>query len=209
MNKIENIISKHYSNKVGLFGGNHKGMGWSSKKDQYLRFKELIKFFDLNNAKIHDFGCGNGEFIKFIKKNKIKYKKYYGTDISEEMISLCKKTFKNSKKNKFLILNNLKKKKNVPIADFVLASGIFNIKKNISKKVWQSYFFNSLKYMFSKCKNGISFNVLTFDTTFKNPNNFYPNLEIILKFCRKELSKKIIINHSYNLWEYTVFIFKK
>ena len=209
MKKIENMITTYYTENVAKFGSNPKGMGWISKKDQYLRFDELTKFFDLSNSKIHDLGCGNGELLNYILKNKIKFKKYCGTDISNKMISLCKEKFKNNKKTQFYDLGKFRNKKKIPKCEFVLASGIFNIKKKIPNKDWEKYFFKTLEFMFSNCTKGISFNVLTFDNTFKNPENFYPKLDNIIKFCRKKLSKKIIINHSYNLWEYTVFIFKK
>ena len=63
--------------------------------------------------------------------------------------------------------------------------------------------------MYKISKKGVSFNVLTFDATFKNPKNFYPHLNNLISFIRSKITKKIFINHTYNLWEYTVYLFKK
>ena len=208
MKKIEQTVSEHYSQKVLKYGSNSIGMDWSSRKNQYLRFVELIRYFNFNNSSIHDLGCGNGEMLSYLKKKKIKYKKYFGSDISDIMIKLCNKKYSNSKKIKFYNIKNKRIKERLPKCDYVVASGIFNIKNNIPKKNWEKYFYETIKYMFKKSKKGISFNVLTFDTTFRNPKNFYPSTERLMKFLIQKISKKILINHTYGLWEYTIFIYK-
>ena len=204
MRQIEKRTAKFYSEKIKKFGNNYKGVGWKSKKDQYIRFEQLICFFDINNSTIHDFGCGNGEFLNFLKKKKIKFKNYLGTDIYKNIINICKKKYGYNKKFSFQNLNIDK----IPNYDFIIASGIFNIKNNIAIKEWEKYFYSSITKMYQKSKKGLSFNLLTFDTTFKNPKNFYPDLVNLIKFIRKKLTKKIVINHSYRLWEYTVYLYK-
>ncbi len=62
--------------------------------------------------------------------------------------------------------------------------------------------------MFLSCKCGIGLNFLTFDTTFREKKLFYMSLDELVKFLRKKISKKIVINHDYDLWEFTVFIYK-
>ena len=68
--------------------------------------------------------------------------------------------------------------------------------------------FNTILKMFKFAKKGIAFNLMTFDTTYRDKKIFYLSADEILRFLRKKVSKKIIINHSYNLWEYTVFVYK-
>ena len=94
------------------------------------------------------------------------------------------------------------------MTDYVLASGIFSVKNNVSSKAWKTHVFNTIIKMFKFSKKGIAFNLMTFDVTFKNKLFFYMSVDEILRFLRKKISKKITINHSYNLWEYTVFVYK-
>ena len=182
-------------------------MNWSSSKSQYLRFKQLCKIGILKNHTLHDIGCGSGELLIFLKKNNIRFKSYLGSDISNIMIELCKRKFSKEKNASFKTLD-IHKINNIKIADYVVASGIFNIKNNITSKVWKIYVFNTILKMFKYAKKGIAFNLMTFDTTYRDKKIFYLSVDEILRFLRKKVSKKIIINHSYNLWEYTVFVYK-
>ena len=204
MNKISKITKSYYENTLEVYGNNFKGMNWASSKSQYLRFEQLCKIGSLKDRSLHDLGCGNAELLVFLKKNKIKFKSYLGTDLSSNMIKLCNKKFSFEKKTSFKTINNQKFK----MTDYVLASGIFNIKNNISSAAWKIYVFNTILKMFKFSKKGIAFNLMTFDTTYREKNIFYMSIDEILKFLRKKVSKKIIINHSYDLWEYTVFVYK-
>tara|TARA_Y100000768_G_C23986083_1_gene688923 strand:+ start:3885 stop:4520 length:636 start_codon:yes stop_codon:yes gene_type:complete len=207
IDKISRSTKKYYEKILKLHGNNFKGMNWSSSKSQYLRFEQLCKIGNLNNKSIHDLGCGNGELYVYLKKNKIKLKHYLGTDLSSDMINLCKKKFHLKKKVCFKEID-IKKFKNIYKTDYVMASGIFNIKNNISSKDWLKYVFNTIIEMFKYSKKGIAFNLMTFDTTYRDKNFFYLSIDEIVSFLRKKVSKKIIINHSYNLWEYTIIVYK-
>jgi SAM-dependent methyltransferase len=208
MNK--SIIKKtinYYDLCLKKFGNNYKGMNWSSKKSQYLRFEQLIKIKNIKNKSVHDVGCGNGEFLKFLKKKKIKVSKFLGTDISQNMINYCNANYTKIKNVKFIKLNILDSKK-LQNYDFVFASGIFNIKGLVPSKKWEDYVLKVIKQMYSRANIGLSFNFMTFDVDYKDKNIFYMSIDKLIKRLRNEVSKNIIINHSYPLWEFTVYIYK-
>lgn len=209
MNKKKIIQStlNYYDSKLLNFGNNYKGMSWSSKKSQYLRFNELIKIGSIKNKSIHDVGCGNGELLNYLIKNKIIFSNYLGSDISDKMINIANNNFNYLKNIKFE-KSNLLEDANHSKYDYVLASGIFNIKNNFSNKKWIKYVFEMIKKMFYFSKIGTGFNMLTFDVDYKEKKLFYMSLDKLVSFIRLNLSKKIVINHSYNLWEFTIFIYK-
>ena len=72
---------------------NHLIVGWGSRKTQVLRFENIYKYFNKDNFSVLDVGCGLGDFYKFLKKKKIKFK-YSGIDINEDFINICKKKYK-------------------------------------------------------------------------------------------------------------------
>lgn len=207
MSKFINNTKNYYENSFKKFGNNFKGMNWPSKKGQYTRFEELIKIGNLKNKTIHDVGCGNGEFLKFLKKKKINFKFFFGTDISKAIIDQSLKNFKNSKSCKFECVDILQSKK-IKKFDYVFASGIFNIKNNFNKKSWKKYTFSIIKKLFQISNKGCSFNLMTPFTTFRQKKIYYQSMDELINFLRKNVSKKIVINHSYDLWEYTVYIYK-
>jgi SAM-dependent methyltransferase len=209
MNKkkiIQNTL-EYYDTKLLNYGNNYKGMNWSSKKSQYLRFQELTKIGPIKNKSIHDVGCGNGELLNYLIKNKIIFSKYLGSDISYKMINIANDNFNHFKNVKFKYLNLLTISNQIKY-DYVLASGIFNIKNNFSNKEWLKYVFEMIIKMFNFSKIGLGFNMLTFDVDYKEKKLFYMTLDKLVSFIRLNLSKKIVINHSYNLWEFTVYIYK-
>ena len=81
MNKISKMTKSYYENTLEVYGNNFKGMNWASSKSQYLRFEQLCKIGSLKDRSLHDLGCGNAELLVFLKKNKIKFKSYLGTDL--------------------------------------------------------------------------------------------------------------------------------
>ena len=207
MDKFSELSLDYYNKILNKHGNNFKGMNWSSKKSQYVRFEKLLNISKLENKSIHDLGCGNAEMLKFLKIKKIKFKNYLGSDLSNEMIKLCNERFKKSKRINFENFDILKRK-NLFKYDYVLTSGIFNVKNSIHEADWKRYVFRVIKKMFLSCRCGIGLNFLTFDTTFREKKLFYMSLDELVKFLRKNISRKIVITHDYELWEFTVFIYK-
>ena len=131
-----------------------------------------------------------------------------GTDISEKIINQCNTNYKDIKKVNFDTIDILKNKK-IKKHDYVFASGIFNVKNNISHKLWKNHVFNLIQKLYQNSVMGCAFNLITPFTTFREKKLFYLSINELVIHLRKNISKKIIINHSYDLWEYTVYILKK
>lgn len=208
MNRLIKDTINYYEKSFKKHGNNFKGMNWPSRKSQYLRFEELIKIEDLTSKTIHDVGCGNGEFLKFLNKKKIKFKFFFGSDISNIIINQSQKNFKNYKNVKFQCLDILKNRR-IKNYDYVFASGIFNIKNHIDKKIWKKHVFLIIKNLYEISKKGCSFNIMTPFTTYREKKIYYQSIDELVKYLRNYVSKNIIINHSYDLWEYTVYIYKE
>ena len=99
MDKFSTLSLNYYNRILNKHGNNFKGMNWSSKKSQYIRFEKLLKISKLENKSIHDLGCGNAELLNVLKIKKIKFKNYLGSDLSNKMIQLCNERFKKNKSN--------------------------------------------------------------------------------------------------------------
>ena len=110
MDKFSTLSLNYYNRILNKHGNNFKGMNWSSKKSQYIRFEKLLKISKLENKSIHDLGCGNAELLNVLKIKKIKFKNYLGSDLSNKMIQLCNERFKKNKRIKFESFDILKKK---------------------------------------------------------------------------------------------------
>ena len=204
MKKITKKISSYFTNKINLYGRNFKGVDWNSKKSQYQRFAILSKIISLNKGSVNDIGCGYGEYSKYLLK---KFKKidYIGYDLSKNMIN---NAIKINPRAKFINISNLKE---ILEADFSIMSGVFNIKLKFSNAEWRKYILRSLEIVNSKSRIGFSFNLIKkFNLKLKKKNNnlYYANADFFYNYCKKNFSKKVYLEDTYGLHEFTIFVKK-
>jgi SAM-dependent methyltransferase len=206
MIKYSPKLNTIYEAEFSKFGDNFKGMGWKRSKDQIRRFKEFSKIFaNKNKAKILDLGCGTSHFYEFLNKNKINNLNYTGIDISKEFIDISKKKFP---KNKYFYVDILNTKKKFRF-DYTIINGIFTQKGNLSKKQMYHFFIKFIKKAFSFTNKGLAFNTLSPMSDRANNKNFYLSFEKLEKFLKLSNINNFYINHTYNKYEYIVYIFKK
>jgi SAM-dependent methyltransferase len=205
MDKITCQVEKYYSSKLEQFGTTPKGVDWNSIESQNLRFEILSKVIMSNNPfSILDFGCGFGSMFAFLE-NSFEHFTYTGFDISNDMIRAAKANF-HSKKNAYWTpeLPSMKH-------DFVVASGIFNVKLANGDTVWLNYILDTLKQIDQLASKGFSFNVLTSysDKEFMRAELYYADPLFLFDFCKKHFSKNVALLHDYNLYEFSIIVRKK
>lgn len=192
----------YYKNLYDKFGKSPKSLGWH-KGNQFLRYKQLINNWDLNNSSILDVGCGFGDFANFLKLCKIKNFKYTGIDLMSDFIDISKKKLNN--KNIVLYKDEFLTKKFKKKYDYVIASGTFNLKiKKINKYI---YLFNMIKKMFLLSKKSISFDFLSDKVDYSHNHNFNYSPEKVLTLAYK-LSKNIELKNSLFPFEPCIIINK-
>lgn len=206
MNKYTQIY-KHYEKCLEKYGDNHKGVDWPNYEDMIKRYKimlNIINYFDINkNYSILDFGAGCGEMYNFINNNNYNLQ-YTALDISTKFCNVIKKKFKDIN---VINIDILKEKLNINY-DFVIINGVFTEKRDLNDEEMWIFFKNILNKLWKITKLGISFNVMTPIVDFKDEKLFYLSFDKLGKFLKENLSKNYIINHSYGLWDYAVYVFK-
>lgn len=198
MNELK-VIADFFNNKVKKFGGEVEALDWGSKRTQEIRFLVLSEIGDLNNKSILDVGCGFGDFYTFLKTNGINVN-YTGFDISEEVTKLAKEKYPELDIRLGSIFDCFTG------FDYVIASGIHNIKKGDNYTLE----FNIIKKMYELCNIGIGTNMIS--SYIKNIKLhdyiFQYDPGIILAKC-KEISDYVILRHDYLPNDFTIFLYKK
>jgi len=199
-------IEKLYSDNVKTFGIDSRSVGWNTPESQYLRFEKLLKIIKVkkDSFTINELGCGYGELYKFLEKGDFNLSQFNGYDISKPMLDKCQEYIGKTSK---LQLHNKSKLKTV--ADYTITSGIFNTPFDNNIYEWEVYIENTIKNMYDFSNKGIAFNFLTTFVDYRNDNLFYQDPSIILKFCLENFGKNASILHDYELYEFTVLVFKK
>ncbi len=180
---------------------------WRGKEKTWLRLKILTEIADLNGKKILDFGCGNALFLDFLKENNITCG-YYGWDISKKMIEVAKRRHPEAE---LKVCNILEEEVSAydNFFDYVIVSGLFYIKADGEPKVHERWIKTILSKLWPLSKKGIAANFVTEYVDWKEENLYYCSIGDIMSFCVNNLSRYFIVRHDYQLWEFTMYIYKE
>ncbi len=203
MDKIGQEVKAYYDNKIETFGTTPQGVDWNSIESQELRFDILSKVIDNNNHfTVLDYGCGFGSMYNYFKQ-KFENFNYLGFDLSDKMIAAAHDKF--DAKNAAFTSQTPKQK-----VDYVIASGIFNIKLENSPESWLQYIENTLVTIDSLANKGFAFNILTSysDLEYMKDYLFYANPNYMFDFCKKKFSRNVALLHDYELYEFTIIVRK-
>ena len=180
---------------------------WKGREKTWLRFKILTEIDNLNNRVILDFGCGNGLLLDFLKERNI-HCEYYGWDISEKMIEVARKRHPEAK---FRVSNifedDLSDYNN--FFDYIVVSGLFYIKVDAEPEVHEAWLKAILSKLWALCKKGIAVNFMTEYVDWKEEDLYYCSIRDIIPFCVNNLSRWFVVRHDYQLWEFTMYIYKE
>lgn len=203
--KIIDIVNQYYTEKIITHGATPAGVDWNSKDSQELRFNQLLKLIDKEPGyfTVLDYGCGYGSLYQYMKDRYDSFS-FTGYDISKEMLLEAEKI--NIAKNVSWI-NGLRAEDKF---DYVIASGIFNVRQNFNDTEWLAYILESLNVINNSSVKGFSVNFLTSysDPEFMKDYLYYASPLYLFDYCKKTFSKNVSILHDYPLYEFTLIIRK-
>ncbi len=204
MNKNE--MNSYYKNMIVEEDIAARQVGWRDDLAQSRRFEQLSKLLPINtNSDVADLGCGLGDLYEYLNKNNFKCN-YSGYDLSLEMIDGAKRKY-SELENKFL---KIEKTEDIKEHDYILLSGIFNMKRDINADEWYKYILTQLDIINNKSKKGFAFNMLTSysDKEFMRPELFYPDPCDLFRYCKENFSKNIALLHDYEEYDFTILVRK-
>lgn len=203
--RIVEMVGKYYTEKIIEHGAVPKGVDWNGDESQMLRFDQLLRLIDSPNTNftLLDYGCGYGALYSFLAKQNVEYT-YTGYDISDEMIQAARRIHPTSG------VQWSSNEEDLKLYDYVIASGIFNVKGLIADSDWEQYILDTLLRMNKVSIKGFAFNVLTdySDPEKTKPNLYYANPARLFDLCKSKFSKSVALLHDYPLYEFTILVRK-
>lgn len=194
-------VAGYYNDKLAIFGPTPKGVDWRDEETQNLRFAELTKIMiPEKNSSITDLGCGYGAYFRYLRSNGFTGK-YEGVDVSEKMIREARQICADDKQCQFAIGDRPSQK-----ADYICASGIFNVKLECDTPTWDHHVRNVIDLMAENAIKGIAFNCLTEYSDIDRLQSYlyYASPGTIMDYCARKHSRWIELAHDYGLFEFTV-----
>lgn len=201
--ELVSCVADYYTDKVRAHGATARGVDWNGEESQRLRFAQLAKLLPPEGEfSLLDFGCGYGALFDFLAQDHERLR-YTGFDISPAMIAEARKRHPE--------ISFIQAIEQLPDeVDYVLASGIFNVKLGFEESRWYDYLFKTLDEFNRVASGGFAFNCLTWysDLERKRPDLYYPEPEALFKLCKSRYARNVALLHDYDLYEFTVIVRK-
>ena len=199
------IVKNYFEKSVEAHGPTPQGVDWNSEFSQEIRFEQLLKICDPTNPfSIVDYGCGYGALADYLTKKGFKAN-YIGFDIADKMLITAHEHHAGKSNRTFIGDRNL-----LPVCDYVVASGIFNYRANISFEDWTTYIISTFHQFNELSQKGFSSNFLTkySDTDHMRADLYYADPCYLFDYCKRNFSKNVALLHDYTIYDFTILVRK-
>ena len=203
LNHMLRSVEDYYAAKLRKHGPTPLGVDWNSAESQILRFEQLLRVCDVSASfSIIDYGCGYGALVDYLAGKGLEFF-YTGYDISADMINKAREIHRECQNCNFISdISNLS------MADYTVASGIFNVKLQASDEEWHTYMLNTVERLATLSTKGFAFNALTSysDPNKRRPDLYYADTLFWFDYCKKHFSRFVALLHDYPLYEFTILV---
>lgn len=203
---MEEELKTFYQKHLSRYGASAQGVGWKNRDAQIIRFEQLAKLLPPGSFSLNDLGCGVGDLLDFATA-KFPHFKYRGYDVMEDMIRGAEQKYADRNNASFYLIENASE---MELADFTVASGIFNIRFNKKDESWLEYILETLRIMNTKSESGFAFNILTkySDKEFMKEELYYADPCVMFDFCKRNFSRNVALLHDYDQYDFTIIVRK-
>ncbi|KHA72881.1 SAM-dependent methyltransferase [Pseudomonas chlororaphis] len=198
-------VASYYSRKLAEHGTTPLGVDWNGVPGQHLRFEQLIKLLpEKQPYTLNDLGCGYGALLGYLLETNPPAS-YLGVDVSDEMIVAARQSYRGQLTARFITADRPDS-----VADFGVASGIFNVRMGRCDLQWFDYLKNTLDILDSTSRLGFAFNCLTTysDADKMRSDLYYADPCKLFDVCKRNYSTQVALLHDYGLYEFTLLVRK-
>ena len=154
------------------------------------------------NTSVLDFGCGLAHLRDYLVEGKIACN-YTGVDITEEFINFNKSRHKDCS---FFLLDDFMN--GTEEYDYIISSGTFNIRYVTDYERHREIVLNTLERLFKRTRKAMAVDFMTDMVDFQQEGAFHESPVRIMQFFLANLTRRVIVNHSYMPYEFCIFAFK-
>lgn len=198
-------VANYYSTKLAEHGQTARGVDWNGEEGQILRFEQLCKVIEQSGAfSLNDLGCGYGALYDYLTSRYENYV-YSGCDVSDDMIRVAETRYARETNLLFTVAGEPQ-----AMADYGIASGIFNVRLGHSDEQWREHLQATLDILNRTTKKGFAFNCLTSysDADKMRDYLYYADPCALFDFCKRRYSRHVALLHDYGLYEFTILVKK-
>lgn len=198
-------VASYYSEKLAEHGDTPLGVDWNGEESQVLRFEQLSKVLSASGEfSLNDLGCGYGALLDYLK-DKHPSGTYLGVDIAPDMIRSARARHATTPRARFITAAEPDQ-----VADYGVASGIFNVRLGRTDAEWFGYLIDTLDVLDRTSCRGFAFNCLTSysDEERQRDYLYYADPCRLFDLCKNRYSRQVALLHDYGLYEFTILVRK-
>lgn len=198
-------VARYYTDKIRRHGVSAQGVDWRDDESQRTRFAQLLRVADgVERVEVLDYGCGYGALVDELDRDGRPFR-WVGFDISDAMLDEARARYAGREECAVVpdeaALEQL---------DFVVASGIFNVRLETDEGVWRRYVERIVDRLDELSRRGFAFNMLT---SYSEPEKmrsdlYYADPLAWFDRCKRRHSRNVALLHDYGLWEFTIVVRK-
>jgi SAM-dependent methyltransferase len=198
-------VGDYYGDKLAAHGPTAQGADWNSEASQQLRFEQFSRLWPTTaQFSLNDLGCGYGALHDYLA-GRGRVVDYFGLDVSAAMIEEASRRTAGRKNCAFACGSSFPR-----IADYCVASGIFNVKLRAPDESWQAHVLATLAEMHRASRSGFAFNCLT---RYADPHRmrsdlYYADPGALFDHCKRNFARNVALLHDYGLYEFTIVVRK-
>lgn len=197
-------VKSYFDQRIREHGASPRGSDWNSETSQNIRFDQLLNVVNSKSFSILDYGCGYGALADYLATLEFDAD-YYGFDILESAIETARIAHAGKPRRTFT-----SDKLQLPVCDYVVASGIFNFRGEQSFDRWTEYVIGVLNEFNQLSQLGFASNFLTrySDADKMRPDLYYADPTFLFDYCKRNFSRNVALLHDYTLYDFTILVRK-
>jgi SAM-dependent methyltransferase len=202
MDRLRERVRTYYSGTLKRHGVTPRGVDWQCTATQNLRFVHLLKIGNFNQAcSLNDFGCGYGALLAYLtERHPGTGISYHGIDVSPPMIEAACALWRHNTRATFTVGSACGQ-----LADYTLASGVFNVRLGCPIDEWEAYVASILIDLRKHSRRGFSVNfVLPARDRSAESGLYCSPPEPWIAFCASKLGCAVELVSDYGLREFTL-----
>jgi len=217
MDKITQLLKDYHRKVFSEHGATAKGVDWNDEFEVLLRYDKMLKVVEMDfydgpdKPSLLDVGCGWGGMEKRALDLVLPVD-ITGIDVVEEMILHARREFPGFT----FETADVFAMEETEAYDFVVCNGILTQKHDVSIPEMERFAKHLISKMFSLCRYGIAFNMMSTRVNYTVGNLFYQNPLELFTWLLNEISPRVILDHGYSslasgrgkYYDFTVYVYK-
>ena len=196
-------VAAYYGTRLELHGSTPQGVDWNGQASHELRHQQFLRLLEgAPDASVLDLGCGYGDFLRCLRERGHRGT-FIGYDVAPGMIETARALHGEGDDRQWRIGAHP-----TDVADFAIASGIFNVKGDIPNESWAPYIHQTIDVLARAGRRGFAFNLLSLssDPERRRPNLYYADAAGMLSHCLAQYGRSVALLQDYGLYEFTMVV---